>query len=240
MRIKAITPILVSESELARRQARYRALSPSSVEVDVVNLPERPGVPRKLESARDIRASEELVTEEALRTDPSRRDVVLPDCVLDPGLDLLEAESPVPAFGILKLSAGFLTLLDHRFAAFTRNQPIADELRDRLESYGFLPHFDRVSVLDLAFEDIANAEGWSGALREAGEQFSGSQTTAVINGCSAVEVRPQSERAVTVVDPTRLALTLLGAAATEGLASNMASNVVYRRASSESAGSLRS
>ncbi|ABG03332.1 hypothetical protein Rxyl_0356 [Rubrobacter xylanophilus DSM 9941] len=216
VRIRAITPIRVSEAELARRQARYESLSPPGVEVELANLPDRPGVPHRLDSARDIRFSEELVIEEALRTDPARHDAVLPDCVLDPGLDRLERESPVPAFGILKLSAGLLVSLGHRFAAFTRNRPIGEELRDRLEAYGFLPSFDRVEVLDLAFEAIADDEGWNEALRESGQRFSGSSTTAVINGCSAVELRPAGN-AVAVVDPTRLALSLLGLAAGEGL-----------------------
>lgn len=217
MRIKAITPIRVSESELARRQARYRTLSPPQVEIELFNLPQRPGVPASLGSSRDIRVSEELVIEEAMRTDPARYNAVLPDCVLDPGLDRLEQEGSVPAFGILKLSAGFLVSLGHCFAAFTRNRPIGEELRDRLESYGFLSSFDRVAVLDLAFEDIANDEGWNEALRAAGERFSGSRTTVVINGCSAVELRPYCRSTVAVVDPTKLALSLLGTAAGEGL-----------------------
>jgi Asp/Glu/hydantoin racemase len=223
VRIKAITPIRVGGAELARRQARYEALSPPGVEVELVDLPDWPGVPKRLDSARDIRASEGFVIEEASRTDPTRHDAVLPDCVLDPGLDRLERGGPVPAFGILKLSAGFLVSLGHRFAAFTRNRPIGEELRERLETYGFLPHFDRVEVLDLAFEDIADDEGWNAALREAGERFSGSRTTAVINGCSAVEVRPASGNSIAVVDPTGLALSSLGLAVSEGLASGAGS-----------------
>lgn len=219
MRIRAITPIHVTDSELARRQARYRALSPLSVEVELVNLPDGPGVPRSLDSAEEIRVSEELVVEEALRTDPAHHDAVLPDCVLDPGLERLEREGNVPAFGILKLSAGLLASLGHRFAAFTRNRSIGEELRDRIESYGLLPHFDRVEVLDLSFEIVADDEGWNEALREAGRRFSGSCTTAVINGCSAVELRQRSESTFAVVDPTKLALASLGLAAGEGLAS---------------------
>lgn len=223
MRIKAITPIHVSESELVRRQARYEALSPPGVKIELVNLPEGLRVPTRLDSARDIRVSEETVIEEAMRTDPARHDAVLPDCVLDPGLDRLERECPVPAFGILKLSSGFLVSLGHRFAAFTRNRPIGDELRDRIESYGFLPHFDRVEVLDLAFEDIADDDCWNETLHDAakrfsGSRFSGSRITAVINGCSAVELRNSSKNTVTVVDPTRLALSSLGLAAGENLA----------------------
>jgi len=219
VRIKAITPIRVDEAELARRQARYTALSPPGVVVELVNLPDGPAVPERLDSAEDIRASEEYVVDEASRTDPARHEAVLPDCVLDPGLDRLGRECPVPAFGILKLSAGILVSLGHRFAAFTRNRPIGEELRERLGIYGFLPRFDRVEVLDLAFEDIADDEGWNAALREAGERFSGSRTTAVINGCSAVELRPCSGNVAAVVDPTRLALSFLGLAAGEGLLS---------------------
>lgn len=219
MRIKAITPIRVSEAELARRQARYKALSPPGVEVELVNLPDLPGVPDRLDSARDIRASEEVVVGEALRTDPAQHDAVLPDCVLDPGLDRLEHGCPVPAFGILKLSSGLLVSLGHRLAAFTRNRPIGEELRDRLAAYGFLPHFDRVEILNLAFEAIADDEGWNKALREAIDRFSGSSTTVVINGCSAVELHPSSGGTVAVVDPTRLALASLGLAAGEGLIS---------------------
>lgn len=223
MLIKAITPIRVSESELARRQARYEALSPPGVKIELVNLPDGPGVPARLDSARDIRVSEEYVIEEAMKTEPARHDAVLPDCVLDPGLDRLERECPVPAFGILKLSAGLLVSLGHRFAAFTRNRPIGDELRGRLDGYGFLRHFDRVAVLDLAFEDVANDEGWNRALREARGSFTGSRTTAVINGCSAVELLPGSESTVVVVDPTRLALASLKLAAGEALISGTGS-----------------
>ncbi|MGB3634978.1 MAG: aspartate/glutamate racemase family protein [Rubrobacteraceae bacterium] len=217
MRITAITPIRVGRSELTRRQARYDALSPPSVEVELIDLPDHPDVPRSLESDSDIRASERLVIEEATNLDPSRCDAILPDCVLDPGLDQLEAEASVPTFGILKLSAGFLLAAGHKFAAFTRNQAIGDELCGRLARYGYLPQFDRIAVLDLSFEDIANDEEWNKALREAGEQFLGSSTSAVINGCSAVELRPNSQDAVTIVDPTKLALLIIGLAADSGL-----------------------
>ena len=217
MRITAITPIRVGELELARRQARYDALSPPSVEVELIDLPDRSDVPRSLESEQDIRASERLVIEEAMNVDPSSCDAILPDCVLDPGLDQLEAEASVSTFGILKLSAGCLLASGHEFAAFTRNRAIGDELHRRLESYGYLPHFDRVAVLDLAFEDIANDEEWNKALCEAAAQFSDSSTTAVINGCSAVEIQSDSRDAVTIVDPTKLALAFLGLATDTGL-----------------------
>jgi allantoin racemase len=89
LRIKAITPIRVSGEELARRQARYSRLSPPGTEIELVNLPPGDGSPARLETAEDIAASDRLVAQEALRGAGTEFDAVLPDCVLDPGIDAL-------------------------------------------------------------------------------------------------------------------------------------------------------
>ena len=212
MRLRAITPIRVSEEELARRQERYQTLSPEGVEVELVNLPDAPGVPTSLDSEQAIRDSESYVVEEALATDPERYDAVLPDCVLDPGLERLWRECPAPAYGILRLSTDFLVSLGHRFAAVTRNRPIGDELQRRVEAYGHLEHFDRGLILDLSIEDIADDALWNEALTQAAAKFEGSQTTTVINGCSAVDLHPRPADSVALVDPTALALQALGLA----------------------------
>lgn len=210
MRIKAITPIRVGEAELSRRQERYRALTPASLDIVLFDLPEGDGVPKSLDSEAAIRASERFVVEEALATDPEAYDALLPDCVLDPGLDTLQRGSPVPALGILQLSAGFLFALGLRFASVTRNCPIGDELCSRLERYSYGARFDGNVVLDLDFADIANDARWNEALGGVLGRFEGSSTTAVINGCSAVELRGRSSGGPALVDPTELALRLLG------------------------------
>lgn len=210
MRIKAITPIRVGDAELARRQERYRALAPASLDVVLFDLPGGDSVPESLDSEATIRASERFVVDEALATDPGSYDALVPDCVLDPGLDLLKRESPVPTFGILELSAGFLFTLGLRFASVTRNRPIGDELRSRLESYGYLSRFDTNAVLDLDFADIADDVRWNEALSDVVDRFVGTSTKAVINGCSAVELRDRPPGGVALVDPTELALRLLG------------------------------
>ena len=68
MRIRAITPIRVGATELARRQRRYRRLSPAAIEVTLVDLEDGPDVPRALETEDDVRRSERLVVAEARRT----------------------------------------------------------------------------------------------------------------------------------------------------------------------------
>lgn len=211
MKLKSITPIRVTAAELARRQARYAELSPPGVEIQLVNLPDEPDVPHKLESADDIAASDKLVAAEITRTDPREHDAVMPDCVLDPGVVSTAGTAPVPVFGILHLAAGFLALMGHRFGAMTRNQPIAEELHDCLRRYSLDSQFDQVAVLDLSFDDIEDHQTWNAAIDQVRDRFSGRSVQAVVNGCSAVTVRPH-ESGVTVVDPTRLALQVLGLA----------------------------
>ncbi len=208
MRVRAITPIVVSEDELARRRVRYARLAPEPLEIELVNIP---GGPDRLESAAQIRDSEQWVFEEAMRTDPERFDAILPDCVLDPALDRLVAEAPVPTFGITKLTAGHLAALGQRFAAVARTPAIADELASRIEAYGLCGHLVGIRILHLSIEDIADTETWNTALAGALQDLEGQRPDTVINGCSAVEVRPL--RGPTVIDPTALALELLALSA---------------------------
>jgi allantoin racemase len=217
MRIKAITPIRVTDAELARRQVRYRELAPAGIEIDLVNLPDAPEVPRRLDTAGDIAASDLLVAAEVARTDPADHDAVLPDCVLDPGVTRSAGSAPVPVYGILQLAAGFLGTLGHRFAAMTRNEPIAEELRACLRRYRLEERFDDVAVLDLTFDDIEDDSAWNAAIDRVRDRFADRGVTSVVNGCSAVKVHDR-EASVTVVDPTRLALQLLAVAAGNGLA----------------------
>jgi Asp/Glu/hydantoin racemase len=212
MRIRAITPIVVSDDELVRRQVRYAELAPAPLEVELVNIP---GGPDRLESVEQIRESEQWVFDEAMRTDPERFDAILPDCVLDPALERLMSEAPVPVFGIMKLTAGYLAALGQRFAAVARTPAIADELASRIEAFGLRDHLEVIKVLHLTLEDIARTDTWNTALTGALHELAGQHVGTVINGCSAVEVRPSQGPAV--IDPTALALELLAVSARRGL-----------------------
>jgi len=214
MRIRAITPIRVSEEELERRQRRYERLSPPGLTVDVVNLAAA-DAPTTLETERDIAVSDRLVAEEGRRTDPARFDAILPDCVLDPGIDALEREGEVPVFGILRLSAGFLAACGRRFAAVTRNRPIGDELVRRLREYRLDPWFEQLVVLDLGFEAVTDDRHWVAALDGVQARLARTPAQALLNGCSAVDV--PGRHAVPTLDPTRLALALIAVAAGSGL-----------------------
>ena len=215
MKVRAITPIRVSDDELVRRQERYRRLAPPDVEIDLVNLPDGRDTPWQLDTPTAIDLSNGLVLEVALATDPTRYDAVLPDCVLDPAVARV-ADEPVPIVGILRLATGYLHGLGVRFSAVTRNQAIGDELVARLQHYGTAGSFAGLDVLDLDFAAIADDDRWHGALAPARLRAGERGATAVVNGCSAVDL-PEDEGGTAVLDPTRLALRLLGVAASDQL-----------------------
>ena len=219
MKVKAITPIHVADDELERRSARYRRLAPPGVEIDLLNLPDDASIPRRLESPEDIAASDRLVAEVA-RRHADGADALLPDCVLDPGIDALERLGGPPAFGMLRLAAGFLASCGRRFGAVTRNRAIGEELERRVRLYGLDPWFDRVVVLELDFEAVADHDRWEEALDRSRSAFEGTGVSAILNGCSAVELT--GERETPVLDPAALALRMLGVVAASGLAAPLA------------------
>jgi allantoin racemase len=206
VRIHAVTPIHVDADELARRQARYDALCPPGQRVELHDI--GPDAPRALDTADEVRESERLVVE-ALTAAPAGYDALLPDCVLDPGVDQLQGLLPV--VGILRLSLAWQVLTGRRSGAVARNKAIADELAAKVAAYGWSGSFTGVRVLDLDIHAIADTQRWNDAVGAAFESLGQDGATAVINGCSAVDVPPGPSVGVRVVDPTALALRVLAA-----------------------------
>ncbi|HTW14224.1 MAG TPA: aspartate/glutamate racemase family protein [Nocardioides sp.] len=200
MRLLAITPIVVDEAELARRQARYDELAPDGVRVVLERLEEGP---RALETEADMRASEEALLARYRQADPAEWDGFLPDCVLDP---LVDGDHGLqrPVFGIGRLAAGFVAAQGGRLGAVARNAAIAAELDRRLASYG-VATVAPTAVLDLAVEDISDDAVWAAAVART---VDGLDCDFVLNACSAVEVEEQRS-APYLLDPTAAALALL-------------------------------
>lgn len=208
MRLLAITPIHVDEAELARRSDRYRRLAPAGVTVRLEDVGTGSEVPRALESAEDVLASEEALLRRYREADLTGVDGMLPDCVLDPVVE--HAESfPVPVFGIGRLSAHFLAGLGGRVGGVARNPAIAAELDRKLRSYG-VEAACPTAVLDLSVEDIADDAAWATAVDRTVHELPCDQ---VINACSAVDL-VHRDTGPRLVDPTWTALQLVGLLAT--------------------------
>ncbi|MCL1595255.1 MAG: aspartate/glutamate racemase family protein [Actinomycetia bacterium] len=208
MNLRAITPIVLPERELARRQVRYDAIAPWNVSVHLDNLSKGPS---RLETHVEVRESEDRVFEEAIQTDVSRYDGILLDCVLDPALERLRESVSVPVIGITHLVANYLGSLNLRMAAVARNSAIANELAERIHAFGWSSHLADVHVLNLSLEDIADTQLWNRTVTEQVGAVELQNVDVVINGCSAVEVR--SADGPPLVDPTALALGLIGVGA---------------------------
>jgi Asp/Glu/hydantoin racemase len=205
MRLLGITPIVVPDGELRRRQVRYAELSPVGVTMDLVNLEDGP---TRLETSGEIRRSEDLVYEQVVRMGVGDYDGIFLDCVLDPALERLQAHMDIPVFGITNLVSNFLGSLGLQMAGVARNRSIADELDARIEAFGWARRFSGVLVLDLSLEDISDTDLWNTTVSERVSAGDLDNVDVVINGCSAVEVH--STGGPTVLDPTALALRLIG------------------------------
>jgi Asp/Glu/hydantoin racemase len=205
VRLVGVTPIVVSDGELRRRQTRYTELAPQGVTIDLVNLEDGP---TRLETSGEIRRSEDLVYEQVVRMDVGDYDGVFLDCVLDPALERLRTHLDIPVFGITNLASNVLGSLGLQMAAVARNRSIADELDARIEAFGWASRFSGVLVLDLSLEDISDTDLWNTTVSERVSAGDLDNVDVVINGCSAVEVNPTG--GPTVVDPTALALRLIG------------------------------
>jgi Asp/Glu/hydantoin racemase len=214
MRVYAVTPIHVDADELARRRARYADLAPSGLELHLDDI--GPAAPHQLAEAEEVAASERIV-DTALREQADQAwDFLLPDCVLDPGVPERAGDGARPRrTGILKLTSAHLAATGHRIGAVTRNAAIADELRRKITAYGFGDAFTEVAVMDLSLADIANADTWNKAVANALDRLAAGGATAVINGCSAVDVDTALHPDVAVIDPTATALRLLAAGVRE-------------------------
>lgn len=208
MHIRAITPIHVGPTELARRQQRYDRFSPARVSVSLIDLP--PDAPRALDTDDDVRTSEQLVVEQARAVRRGEFDVVLPDCVLDPGVGL--AETDVPLVGIMRLSTSLLAATGRPFSAVARNAAIASELQRKVDQYGLSGLLTQVRVLGLDVSSIPDDASWARAVAGA---VAGLPGDVVLNGCSAVDVSPADSPLV--LDPTATALQVLGLLAATGL-----------------------
>lgn len=208
MRIHAVTPIHVSGDELARRQARYDALSPAGLTVTLHDVGRH--APRALDTPQDVRDSEGAVIT-ALRDAPDDVDALLPDCVLDPGVGLADWDGP-PVLGLLRLSVGWSASLGRRVGAVARNEAIATELAERVSHHGYAGWFTGVQVLDLDVHAITDHDRWTAALTGALQRMGLAGATTVVNGCSAVDVPAAlGTGTARAVDPTALALRLLAA-----------------------------
>lgn len=209
MRIFALTPIHVGHTELGRRQERYRRMLPEGIALELFDLD--PSAPSALDTREDIERGEAMMRER-FREAPSDFDVLLPDCVLDPGADFA-AEFPLPYLGILRSTLKAIRHRQLRAAGVARNSAIAAALRARAFDYGFGTELSEVAVLGLDVGAITDHRAWAGALENQVRALTTRGYQAIVNGCSAVDV---DDDMAEVLDPLQVTFESLSASSQPG------------------------
>lgn len=207
MRIYAVTSIHVSATELARRQARYDRVCPPGTTVELHDL--GADAPVWLGGPDDVRESERLVAEALRAADGAGYDVLLPDCVLDPGVTDLAGELTTPVHGLLRLTLEHVAAAERSAGAVMRNRLTANELAIRVAAYGREDLLVATSVLDLDRTALSEDTRWLAALGTAVNELADAGAEIVLNGCCAVELDNARSGRVPVVDPAALALRQL-------------------------------
>jgi Asp/Glu/hydantoin racemase len=203
MKVVSITPIHVTDKELARRQERYQRLAPAGVTVELRNLSHQS--PVALDNKNDVQSSDSNLASDISEINAESYDVLLPDCILDPGFRQNRSETTV---GMLDSVMKHLVDAGNKIGAVTRNDSIGEELVRRVGEYGYANNFVGLEVLNLSFDAINDEEEWHRALKIAVDRLAEKGATVVINGCSAVNV-DQSQLQLPVVDPAELVLQLI-------------------------------
>jgi Asp/Glu/hydantoin racemase len=203
MKVVSITPIHVTDKELARRQERYQRLAPAGVTVELRNLSHQS--PVALDNKNDVQSSDSNLASDISEINADSYDVLLPDCILDPGFRQNRSETTV---GMLDSVMKHLVDAGNKIGAVTRNESIGEELVRRVGEYGYADSFVGLEVLNLSFDAINDEEEWHRALKIAVDRLAEKGATVVINGCSAVNV-DQSQLQLPVVDPAELVLQLI-------------------------------
>jgi Asp/Glu/hydantoin racemase len=161
-----------------------------------------------------MQASEHCVVEALSAAARGGYDALMPDCVLDPGVSRLQGAVHVPVIGMLRLNLCYATAVGAEWGAVVRNEAIAAELGNVIQTYGFGKTLSRVRVLGLDVESIADEQAWQAAVGSAAMELADGGVSSIINGCSAAETGAGESRP-RIIDPARQALRLM--AAGEGL-----------------------
>jgi Asp/Glu/hydantoin racemase len=99
-RVKIISPLKATETDLARRQQRYSQAANPNSRILVENLE---GGPKALNSSGDVLNSAAAIFQQGRNTTQQQVDGILIDCVFDPAVAELREATGLPTFGPTEL-----------------------------------------------------------------------------------------------------------------------------------------
>ncbi|PON19172.1 hypothetical protein C2W62_04145 [Candidatus Entotheonella serta] len=185
-RVKIIPPIQLTERDLQRRQRRYQARAAPDTQVDVCDLP---GDPAMLYTPDDLAQSDTAVFREGRATTSEQADAILVDCIFDPSVEALQAETGLPVFGPLRTTLPLVSLVASRFAVIAAMDCHCVALVDLIRHYGYGEQLASVRSLGETYPAaleayVAAMQKQLAAARQAGAE-------AVVMGSTTMAVRDE-------------------------------------------------
>ena len=158
LRIKIISPLKATETDLARRQQRYGDHARPDTAVTVLNLA---GGPQALNSSGDILASAAAIFQRGSTITKSDCDAILIDCVFDPAVLELHEETGIPTFGPTRTTLPLINFVASNFSIIARSHRQCELLAELVEREGFGDQLQSVRALDISYEEAKEAEIFS-------------------------------------------------------------------------------
>lgn len=154
-RVKIISPLEATESDLARRQKRYAAQAGPHTRVRVENLH---GGPSALGSSGDVLSSAAAIFQQGKDTSADEFDAILIDCVFDPAVDELREATGIPTFGPTRVTLPLITLVSPNFSVIARTERQCELLADIVNQYGYGDALRSLLALGITYDEAKQPE----------------------------------------------------------------------------------
>lgn len=162
-RVKIISPLKATESDVARRQRRYSGHAGPGTEVTVVNLD---GGPPALNSSGDILVSANAIFQQGATTSSDEFDAILIDCVFDPAVEELQEATGLPTFGPTRATLPLISLVAPNFSIVARTERQCELLAELVEKYGYGGQLVSTRALGITYEKAKQEDIFNEAMAE--------------------------------------------------------------------------
>ena len=216
-RIKIISPIMIDDADLRRRQIRYSEHANQNTKITVFNLIDGP---KTLSTPGDILFSEFAIFQEGMATNPKEFDAILIDCAFDPALDELVEQGPVPTFGPMKATLAMMAQVAKKFSFISRSDRQIGWLRETASTYGYENMIASSRALSITYEQSRSPKTFDKAMKKQLNRVVADGAEAVVMGSTTMALSKEvieSAQGLPIFLPGMVAVSAMEALWADGL-----------------------
>ena len=188
-RVKIISPLKATETDLARRKQRYNQDANPNSRVLVENLEDGP---KTLNSSGDVLNSAAAIFQQGQNTTLKDCDGILIDCVFDPAVEELMEATGLPTFGPTRVTLPLITLAASHFSIIARTKRQCQLLSELVEKYGYGNKLCSLRALDISYEEAKQPKKYDWAmLARLKEAVVNDGAQAVMLGSTTMSLTPE-------------------------------------------------